>query len=113
MAAATGRLWVFSMICLLLLASGPPASSSGTPLRGLFTAGRSPHAPKQLFSVGPTGQFERYTASRPFHCWPVPPRPKTIIQRRAHRPVRAVRRFAAFSPLAGPPTPQNYDEIYL
>src|SRR6202008_1251279 len=66
-------------------ASGPPSSSIGTPLRGLFTSGRFPHAePRRahrpvpsvhrfavsspldgsptLNSVGPTVQFRRYTA---------------------------------------------------
>jgi len=42
----------------------------------------------------------RYTASRPSYYRPVPPR---LFQRRAHRPIAWVHRFAAFLLPAGPP----------
>src|SRR5262245_22112331 len=72
----------------------------GTPLRGLFTSGRSPHVriyvgptvriaavhrfaasllpvgpPTSVFTSGPPSGSLRYTASRPLYFRSVPPRP--------------------------------------
>src|SRR5205807_6978008 len=55
-----------------LLLAGPPTprrahrpSRFGTPLRGLITAGRSPHA-----ASGPPSKSLRYAASRAHYGWP-------------------------------------------
>src|SRR5439155_11370783 len=92
-----------------LQSAGPPTplysrgahrpSQFGTPLRGLFTVGRSPHA--FVFAWGPPSESVRYTAARPFYSRPVPPRLCIRVGPTAR--VNSVHRCAAFLQSAGSP----------
>jgi len=83
---------------------GPPIVSVGPTvrfssvhrLRGLFTAGRFPHA---LLASGPPSSSVRSTASRPLYSWTVPAARKLLeqcLEVASHGAAQQVKVVAAF-----------------